>query len=111
MSSLETTLETMYEAELLKASRDKEKLRIYLSGPEAFRTLIRRFADLRTVCNCGEAYETECPGSEHPEERTCSGCSNTPDGHGFCSGGCSSNQIRAKHEVAGRILDLEKTAA
>lgn len=59
--------------------------------------LVKRYADGRPICNCGEAYYTPC-------------------GHGIdgtgrrrtdmlaCQHGCSANKIYAKEEIAGRVL-------
>jgi len=59
--------------------------------------LVKRYADGRPICNCGEAYYTPC-------------------GHGIdgdgrkrtdiltCQFGCSANRIFAKEEIARRVL-------
>jgi len=62
-----------------------------------WQALVNRYANGRTVCNCGEAYYTPC-------------------GHGIdsngihrtdmlaCKYGCSANQIFAKEEIAELVL-------
>jgi hypothetical protein len=54
---------------------------------DAWCELVRRFADGRQPCNCGEAYR---------------------DKDGTCAHGCSSNLITAKYEIARRVLAGEK---
>lgn len=57
-----------------------------MRGREAWRELVRRYADGRKPCNCGAAYYTE------------------RDGHLVCEYGCSSNLISAREEIALRVL-------
>lgn len=45
--------------------------------------LVKRYADGRKICNCGDAYA---------------------DSQGMCQYGCSSNLISAKHEIAEKVL-------
>ena len=45
--------------------------------------LVKRYADGRKICSCGEAYA---------------------DAQGRCPYGCSSNCISAKHEIAEKVL-------
>lgn len=52
---------------------------------EAFEGLVERFADGRKLCNCRHAYAMP---------------------NGGCYAGCSTNQLRAKHEVAARAAEL-----
>jgi len=60
------------------------------------------YAGDRPICNCGQAYYTACPGGER---RTCAGCSTPGDRpHNYCEGGCSSNHLRAKEEIAEKVI-------
>jgi hypothetical protein len=75
-----------------------------------WKELVRRYADGRPVCNCGEAWEYPCASGI--------------DANGVkrddmlaCRYGCSANLIDAKYEigrrVAGELLDavtLEKSS-
>ena len=69
-------------------------------GDAAFKALIERFADGRSICNCGEAYyatdgvywKAGSPLQFH-------------DGL-HCKSGCSTNQIDAKYEIAERVTAL-----
>lgn len=76
-----------------RAAPDKEeamtpdKASFGLNGKGAWRRLVERFADGRSICNCREAYLDE---------------------DGRCAYGCSANLIRAKYEIARRIEEKEK---
>ena len=63
---------------------------------DAFRTLLERYADGRSLCNCGLAYYTNCGhawiGNRKVTDRP------------TCKHGCSANQIMAKYYVASRAL-------
>jgi len=48
----------------------------------AWRRLVLRYAEGRTPCNCAEAYY---------------------DSNGQCAGGCSTNKINAKEEIAAKV--------
>lgn len=65
---------------------------------EAFKELVKKYADDKPICNCGQAYLTACG----------QGC--TLEGYTLvCKAGCSAAQIDAKDYVAKRVLqDLSK---
>jgi len=61
-----------------------------------FKELIKKYADGKPICNCGEAYYSKCGvGIENGEERT---------DFLACEGGCSTNQLFAKEYIAKRIV-------
>ena len=66
-------------------------------GQANFESLIERYADEREICNCGEAYLSNCGhGSKGGIERT-----DLPT----CRSGCGANQISAKYYIAGRVME------
>jgi hypothetical protein len=69
-----------------------------------FKKLIKHFADGRTVCNCGEAYHTNCGrGAAGLGEF---GQTLWVDDLPACRHGCSTNQFDAKNEMANRVINL-----
>lgn len=63
----------------------------------AWESLIVRYADGRTLCNCRQAYYSEGgtywrDGIEHHDGL-------------YCKSGCSSNQLRAKEYIAERVME------
>ena len=65
-----------------------------------WKELVKKYADGKPVCNCGDAYYTPC-------------------GIGICNGverndilicehGCSANMYKAKEEIAKKILEEVK---
>lgn len=63
-----------------------------------FKKLVKFFADGRTVCNCGQAYLTNCGVGYIGFAKVM----DIPT----CAGGCSSAQISAKYEIADRSVTL-----
>lgn len=55
---------------------------------EAWKTLVRRYANGRCLCNCREAYR----GSD-----------------GMCPHGCSANKLTVRDEIAEHILEVYET--
>lgn len=62
----------------------------------AFGDLIKRYANGRRVCNCGEAYYTNCGTGIVGNERR----ADLP----ACQWGCSANRVVARNEIAERVL-------
>lgn len=62
-----------------------------------YKTLIKRYADGRLICNCGEAYLTPCA----------SGLIAGVWRHDImaCAHGCEANRLAARDDIAGRIID------
>lgn len=66
----------------------------------AFKQLVVRYANGRQICNCGDAYLTNCGkgyilgdhGSRYVEDLP------------VCRYGCSANQITAKEFIAEQVL-------
>lgn len=62
-----------------------------------FRVLVDRYADGRTVCNCGCAYYSYTGvGRRGGKDVTDLPC---------CESGCSANQYRARDEIARRVIE------
>jgi len=53
-----------------------------------FKKLIKRYANGKEICNCGEAYYSK-----------------DEDGHSICKDGCSANIINAKEYIATKIIE------
>ncbi len=70
-----------------------------------WKKLIEKYADGRPICNCGCAYYTPCGhGIDRDGKRRTDML--------VCAHGCSSNQITARDEIAGRVIaDLANTQA
>lgn len=70
---------------------------------EHFKELIKRYADGRPICNCGEAYCSPCgEGRLNGEPRT---------DLLVCRYGCSAAKIDAKNEIAEKALkELQHSA-
>jgi hypothetical protein len=66
----------------------------------AFETLIERYADGRSICNCGEAYYSNTGDGYKKVNGRLEHRTDLP----ICDGGCSANQIDAKEYVAERAL-------
>jgi len=69
---------------------------------EAFKELVKKYADGKPICNCGEAYLTACGvGSIWNEEKQ-----RREDRTDLltCKAGCSAAQIDAKEYIAERVL-------
>jgi hypothetical protein len=63
---------------------------------EPWQKLVVKYADGRPICNCRDAYYTPCGvGYVGSEKRT---------DMLVCEYGCSANQIRAKEEIADKII-------
>ncbi|MDE2107320.1 MAG: hypothetical protein KGL39_59540 [Patescibacteria group bacterium] len=71
---------------------------------DCWHILVRRYADGRDVCNCGEAWYARI-GDQLTDW----------DGHGWrsvvngdpmrCAYGCRANQLSCKHEIAQRVVE------
>lgn len=59
--------------------------------------LVKRYANGRPICNCGDAYYTPCG-------RGIDGTGRERTDMLACQYGCSANQIFAKEEIAARVL-------
>lgn len=63
---------------------------------EHFKALVKRYADGRPICNCGEAYYSPCgEGYVNGERRS---------DILVCQYGCSYAQLTTRNEVAERVL-------
>jgi len=63
---------------------------------DSFKKLIKHYANGSEICNCGEAYYTNCgKGSVGGQDR---------DDLPTCKHGCSSNIITAKNYIAEMVL-------
>lgn len=64
---------------------------------DPWRQLVEKYADGRPICNCKDAYYTPCGHGidEKGQHRT---------DMLACAYGCSSNQLTARDEIAGRVL-------
>lgn len=71
---------------------------------DEWQTLIKRYADGRHICNCGNAYLS-------PVGRGMDSKGYLRDDMLTCSGGCASNQITAREEVAEKIMAEFRGAA
>lgn len=60
--------------------------------------LVALYAGDREICNCRQAYYSHCAGKGE------CGCSRNSKGHTYCEYACSTNKIRAKEEIAGKVL-------
>lgn len=69
---------------------------------DEWRELVKRFADGRPICNCGQAYysldgkATIAGGPDHGKKIT-----NYP----HCKWGCQANQHAVKDDIARRVLE------
>ncbi len=63
---------------------------------EHWQSIVKKYADGRPICNCGDAYYSPCGegylNGVHKMDML------------MCQFGCSSNQIQAKEEIAEKIL-------
>jgi len=59
--------------------------------------LVKRYADGRPICNCGEAYYTPCGHGTDKEGRKRTDML-------VCQYGCAANIIAAREEIAGRVI-------
>lgn len=64
---------------------------------DAWIQIIAANAEGRKVCNCGDAYYSPCGEGIDRQGRHRTDID-------ACDGGCSSNQIKAKHEIAAKFL-------
>ncbi len=66
-------------------------------GTKYWQELVKRYANGRPICNCGDAYYSPCGSGidSTGRERT-----DILD----CEYGCSTNQISAKEDIAKRVL-------
>lgn len=60
--------------------------------------LVAIHADGKEICNCGNAYYSHCAG----KDSRC--CGHDGRAHTYCAAGCSSNQIRAREEIADKLI-------
>ena len=67
------------------------------NGAEAYKMLVRKYADGRKICNCGEGYLSPCACGidEHGIDRT---------DMLACNYGCSANKIYTRDEIARRVV-------
>lgn len=71
-----------------------------------FEKLIIKYAGRKKICNCGEAYLTNCGIAWIPDGK---GDWKKVTNHPVCNYGCSANQIIAKEYIAMRVRkDLKK---
>lgn len=63
---------------------------------DAWQRIVAHYAEGRPVCNCGRAYYTPCGRGVH--------CGQDRTDLPACAGGCSSNQLSAKEELAQRLV-------
>ncbi len=61
-----------------------------------WQALVKRYADGRPICNCGEAYLTPCGEGIDTQGRRRNDML-------MCECGCQVNQMVAKEEIAARI--------
>ena len=74
---------------------------------ENFKKLIIKYAEGRSICNCGEAYLANCGEASILDEN---GDWKKVKDYPVCQYGCSANQIIAKEYIAKRVLaDLGAT--
>lgn len=67
---------------------------------DAWKTLVRRYADGRQICNCGSAYYTPCGhGSIVVDGRRVDRTDML-----VCEYGCSANLLRTRDEIGPRAL-------
>jgi hypothetical protein len=64
--------------------------------------LVKKFADGREVCNCGDAYYTNCGRGSVLKDGVWESRNDLP----VCRYGCSVNQLNARDEIAGRLVEL-----
>jgi len=67
---------------------------------DAWEALILRYAGSKAVCNCGQAYYTNCGQSSRLVEGKWITAYDNP----CCQYGCSSNQLQAKNYVAEMVM-------
>lgn len=76
----------------------------YRSPDQDWKDLVVRFAYDRQICNCGQAYLTNCGSASIYD--TAVGAYKTVHDYPTCYAGCSANQIFAKQEIATRVVVL-----
>lgn len=67
-----------------------------------WKTLVQRYADGRQVCNCGNAYYTNCGTAR--TLNTSTGEWVTTHDNPSCENGCDANKHAVKDDIARRVL-------
>ena len=68
----------------------------------AWETLIKRYKGKKTICNCGQAYYTNCGEASIFDVKK--GKWITIQDAPICKNGCSANQLNAKEFIAREVL-------
>lgn len=71
-------------------------------GIEYWKQLVKKYADGKPICNCGDAYYTPCGEGIDAEGRHRKDML-------VCNHGCSWNQFDAKEQIAKKIVEEQTT--
>lgn len=79
-------------------------MNVYRSSDQDWKDLVVRFAGDRKICNCGNAYLTNCGSASIYDSEL--GAYKKVEDYPTCYAGCSANQIFCKHEIATHVVSL-----